>query len=86
MTAKTKYIEKTENPFRAARVRLGLTQEDLAKHGAVSLEAVLAAENNPTSLPLHELSPLANHLNLDPGEVFEYLHEQIAEGVQKGKV
>lgn len=76
---------KNENPFRAMRLKLSLTQEMLAERSGVSLETVVAAESDLVSLPLHEFFPIANYLNIDPGEVFEYLRERMAVGNGKGQ-
>ena len=87
MTANATFLARpVENPFRAMRLQLGLSQELLSELSSVALETILAAEIDPVSLPLHELSPLANYLNLDPGNVFEYLHEKMAQSAQKGQL
>ena len=87
MTANAGQIAgKAENPFSAMRLKLGLTRETLAERSAVSLQTIVTVEEDPVSLPLHELSQLANYLNLDPGEVFAFLHEKMAGTSQKGKV
>lgn len=84
MSAKSQYNNKAAeplsmpNPFREKRLHMGVTQEALAQKSDVPVEVVVAAEERPTSLPLFEISKLANFLNLDPGQVFEYLHAKLA--------
>ena len=84
MSAKSQHNNKTAqslsmpNPFCEKRIQMGVTQEALAQKSDVPVEVIVAAEERPTSLPLFEISKLANYLNLDPGLVFEYLHAKLA--------
>lgn len=72
-----------KNIFLRARKDLDISQESLSEMSMVSVQTIAIAESEPASLPLDELSRLANFLNLDPGEVFEFLHEQMVNSNQE---